>query len=243
MWRQPNMRFLFFHQNFLRGCSTRGLFEALSVAFILVALTQPVNATVISGVVTGGTAQAAGGTFVLLTPPLPNPFGPPNSVGDDTFQSPNLFAFNENQNITLTGPLSVDIGSGSVPTGTIVASHYVFFDPGPTQTMIGSVNFDSDILGVMTSTANLAASDFLANTGVNYLNPAARGLEAGDIVTISGPRQVSVNLSASSPGDYIRVLTAFSPSATPTVPEPSTFALLGLGLASVGVSVWRRKPR
>jgi hypothetical protein len=33
-----------------------------------------------------------------------------------------------------------------------VVSHYIFFDPGPTQEMIGTVDFDSDILGIITST-------------------------------------------------------------------------------------------
>jgi hypothetical protein len=86
-----------------------------------------------------------------------------------------------------------------------VASHYIFFDPGPRLHIIGTVDFDSNVLAIITSTANLAASDFLANTGVNYLNPGARGLEAGDSVTISGPRQILFDTFASSPGDCVRV--------------------------------------
>jgi hypothetical protein len=87
----------------------------------------------------------------------------------------------------------------------------VFFDRGSSQHIIGSVNFDSNILGIITSTNNLAASDFFANTGVSYLNPGARGLEPGDSVTISGPNQILFDTCASSPGDYVRVLTEFSP--------------------------------
>src|SRR5256885_17135455 len=74
-----------------------------------------------------------------------------------------------------------------------------------------------------------AASDFLANTGVNYLNPLARGLEPGDSVTISGAKQILCDTFASAPGDYVRVLTAFSPTAA-TVPEPGSPSLLGSGL-------------
>ena len=106
-------------------------------------------------------------------------------MGNDNFQSPNLFAFDEDQNLVLTAPLIVNVGTSPIPAGTIVASHYVFFDPGPTQHIVGAVDFDADILGIITSTVDLAASDFLADTGVNYLNPGLRGLEAGDSVTIS----------------------------------------------------------
>jgi PEP-CTERM motif len=191
--------------------------------------------------VTGGSAQAAGGTFVKLTVPLANPFGPPNSVGDDNFQSPNLFGFDEDQNILLTAPLTVDVGASPIPAGTTVASTYIFFDPGPAEQVIGTVNFDSDVLAVITSTPTLAASDFLANTGVNYLNPGNRGLEAGDSVTISRPRQILFDTFASSPGDYVRVLTEFSPAAAGTVPEPRSLMLFGSGLVSMGLFLRRKR--
>ena len=170
----------------LLPATLRTAVQLITITILVSALSLPAGATIISGQVTGGSALTAGGTFVKLTPPLSNPFGPPNSVGDDNFQSPNLFGFDEDQNILLTAPLTVDVGSSPIPAGTTVASHYIFFDPGPTENIIGTVNFDAPILGIITSTDNLAASDFLANTGVNYLNPGERGLEAGDSVTISG---------------------------------------------------------
>jgi len=173
----------------------------------------PAEARIVGGRVTGGSALTAGGTFVELTPPLPNPYGPANSVGNDNFQSPNLYGFNESQNILITKALTVNVGTSPIPVGTVVASHYIFFDPGPSQQVIGEVDFDANVLGILTSTTTLAATDFLAQTGVNYLNPTARGLEAGDSATISGPRQVHVNFTASSPGDYIRVLTVTSSTA------------------------------
>jgi hypothetical protein len=82
--------------------------------------------------------------------------------------------------------------------------------------------------------------------GVNYLNPANRGLEAGDSVTISGPDQILFDTVASSPGDYVRVLTAFSPggaSTTPVVAEPRSVVLLGTGLlAFVVLGGWKTGP-
>jgi len=205
--------------------ATRQCLQIPAVGLSLILWAGLASGSIITGSVTGGSALGAGGTFVELTPPLANPFGPPNSVGNDTFQSPNLFGFDEDQNILLAAPLPFDTG-GFAAAGTVVASHYVFFDPGPIQTMLGTVDFDSTVLGIISSTGLLFASDFLANTGVNYLNPAARGLEAGDAVFISGAQQISFDVSASTPGDYVRVITAFSPGA---VPEPGTLFLVGLG--------------
>ena len=211
----------------MRGAGFRVACHLSMAALTMIAVPLPGMATIISGEVTGGTASNNGGTFVKLTPPLPNPFKTPNSVGNDTFQSFNLFGFDEDQNIVLPGPLAVDVGTSPLAAGTVVASHYVFFDP-TSGSIVGTVNFNSDVLAVITSTGNLAASDFLLNTGVDYLNPGLRGLEGGDSVTISGPRQIRFATTASTPGDYVRVLTAFSPPTA--VPEPSSEILLGSGL-------------
>jgi PEP-CTERM motif len=200
----------------------------------------PARADIVSGAVTGGSAQMAGGVFVKLTTPLMNPFGTPNSVGNDNFQSPNLFAFDEVQNISLAAPLVLDVGSSPIAAGTLLSSYYVFFDPGPTQQVIGTVNFDSTVLGIITGTSDLASGDFLATPGVNYRNPALRGLEAGDSVTISGTQQILFDTTASSPGDYVRVITVGT-TGTATTPEPSSAALMTLGvLGLAAVLGWKR---
>lgn len=201
------------------------------------------NATIISGGVTFGD-----GNFVKLEVPFTDST-PDNTLGDDTFQNLNLYGFDEGQNIEITVPLNVDdiadgsgsgSGSGTLPIGTTVASHYIFFDPLGLSRQRGFVNFDSNILAIISSTSNLSASDFLINTGVNYLNPSARGLENTDSVTITDLTQIEVNWLAGTPGDYVRVLTEFSPGADSdpdsdtTIPEPtSILALLGISLGAL----------
>ena len=162
------------------------------------------GAVVLDGKVTGGA-----GVFVRLEA------GPEITVGRDTFESPNLFAFDEDQNITIPDDIRVEIGppGGVIPRHSVVASHYVFFDPAWGMAQRGWVEFDAPILGVATSVWTMQATDFLANTKITYLNPGLRGLEWEDAVWIDpdNPFRLWVSWAASTPGDYIRVFTARSP--------------------------------
>ena len=196
------------------------------------------QATIIGGAVTGGTS---GGSFVKLS----TPFGNGNKVGKNNFQSANLFAFDEKQYVTLGSKLRYNMtvgdnsfsspAKGSILAGTQVSSHYIFFDPRRNRSIKGYVDFDTDILGVITQKGFLAASDFLGADSINYLNPNLRGLEKADKVLNIADNRISFRFRASSPGDYIRVVTA--------VPEPATMALFGLGLVGIGFSRKRKQNR
>ena len=121
----------------------------------------PAQAGIVGGAVTGGTA---GGSFVLLNPV------PGFTVGNNNQQSPNLFAFNEMQNLTLAA------ASGAIPAGTKVNSHYVFVDPQPNRSVIGGVTFDGAILAVFSSTAQLLATDVqFGLAGVTISTPRRGG--------------------------------------------------------------------
>ena len=85
-------------------------------------------ATVVGGAVTGGYSFDNGGTFVKLSVPFTES-NPDNSVGNNTFQTLDLYAFDEGQNITITEDLAVDqlrdpatgvLGVGVLPAGTVV---------------------------------------------------------------------------------------------------------------------------
>ena len=79
---------------------------ALAACAALAFAAPPASATIVSGAVTGGDT---GGIFVKLSVPLTGST-PANTVGADNFQSPNLFGFDESQNILLGSALNMDIG-------------------------------------------------------------------------------------------------------------------------------------
>lgn len=170
-------------------------------------IASPLSATVIDGQIL---RQNGSGEFVKLK--TDTPF----AVGEDNFDTDHLYAFDEDQNITLVEPIRVDIGAdrGAIPAGTVVASHYVFFD-SLSGIHIGSVLFDAPILGVAAYQDTMGATDFLANTSVTYISTELRGLEEGDQVWIDedDPNRLWVYWAGSSPGDYIRVFTAQSAAA------------------------------
>jgi len=169
------------------------------------------NATVIDGQIL---RQSGQGSFVKLN--TDTSF----SVGNDSFDTDHLYAFDEDQNIALSQDIRVDISAdkdglmGVIQAGTTVASHYVFFD-SLSGIHIGTVYFDAPILGIAAFQDTMAATDFLANTSVNYISEELRGLEQGDQVWIDkdDPNRLWVYWAGSSPGDYIRVFTALSPAA------------------------------
>lgn len=170
----------------------------------LIAMMQPAAAVVVDGQIL---RQNGVGSFVKLD--TDTPF----AVGFDTFDDDNLYAFDEDQNIMLVEPIRVDIGGdrGAIAAGTVVASHYVFFD-SLSGIHYGYVDFDAPILGIAALQASMAATDFLANTQVNYISTDLRGLEDGDRVWIdeADPHRLWVYWAGSSPGDYIRVFTSQS---------------------------------
>lgn len=178
---------------------------AVIAALLASAFASPAAAYVLGGAIKD---QVGNGVFIKLDP------DDILAVGADTFDTDDLYAFDEDQNILLEKPIRVDIGGerGVIAAGTVVASHYVFMD-SLRGVQVGYVDFDAVILGVAVTQYTMGATDFLANTEVIYLSPELRGLESGDHAWIDpeDPFRLWVYWAGSSPGDYIRVFTARSP--------------------------------
>ena len=207
-------------------------------AVVLLAGAAPIfGDSITGGAVTGGSALAAGATFVDLSVPWGSVSTPANTVGDVNFGTTDLYAFAEDQNYTLTSTLTAQVGATSIAAGTTVNSFFVTFEPGGNgYVLIGHVNFNAPVLAIITSDGSLIASNFLGDGGINYEDPAAVVLEAGDSVTIDGsnPDQIDWDTSASTPGDSVRVILG---SATP---EPSSVLLAGIGFVVAGTALRRR---
>ncbi|MEQ9455484.1 MAG: hypothetical protein RLN76_12940 [Phycisphaeraceae bacterium] len=188
------------------------------------ALTLSLAATSAHAAILSGTA-GLGDTFSQISPPA--------AVGNNNQQTNNtLFAFNEKQNVTLSAALDTDLTfagpPSTLPIGSLVSSHYVFVDPSaPSNRVTGTVTFDQPILGVIFDDTKLDASaSQLGAPGTTYFSPSLLGLESGDIVTIPSANTVSIDFTAGSPGDYIRVITQ-------GVPEPASASLLALTLLTL----------
>ncbi|MEM9782522.1 MAG: hypothetical protein AAF899_08610 [Pseudomonadota bacterium] len=176
------------------------------------AVASPAAATILGGEASLNGAPPVAENFALLSPPF-DVSVPASTVGADNLQVDRLFAFDENQNVQAETEIVVEIG-GVIPAGTVVASHYVVFDPRWGASVAGHIDFDAPILGVATSAWSLGETDRYQNVGVSYRGVWLRGLEPTDDVRIdpADPFRLLLRLDASSPGDSIRVFTSFSPS-------------------------------
>ncbi|MGF1659577.1 MAG: hypothetical protein ACFCUS_09105 [Rubrimonas sp.] len=138
-----------------------------------------------------------------------------------------MVGFDEAQGATLAAPLAVD--GGAIPAGTRVDSHMILLNaPGGARVghglgAAGPVvwRFGGEVLGVMSDPAGAleAASAHLGASATAY--PAAfplRGLERDPLDGFDGDdwyridgATLSVGMSVSTPGDWIRVISRSRP--------------------------------
>jgi hypothetical protein len=207
---------------------------------------------------------------VLCTAPVsaaiiggPDIIAPPTNLGPNPFADDRVVAFYEKQNVMLGK--NVDLGrkvgrkiakakgsrdakaARTISEGTLVSSHYIAYDPDGIRRNSMTVEFDSEILGVVVGNKRLEATDFLGADGVDYEHFRYRSREWRDKYTISADgKSLTIKLRANTPGDYFRVITAGTgtppppPPPPPAAPEPGAALLFGLGAAWVARRTGRR---
>lgn len=122
-------------------------------------------------------------------------------------------------------------------SGQSVDSWLVFWDPAPpgSPRAHGTVSWDQSILNVFSTRNDLMTTGALGfeRAGYTYNYTTYVGIEAsqGDSVSFLG-KTMTLDFTASDPGDYVRVFTA--------VPEPGTYAQLAAGLWVIGWMARRR---
>ena len=181
---------------------------------------------------------------------------PPLSVKPGALQSDTAIrTFVEHQRLVLGTSVAVDdtasgtftsnaaLVAGTVAAGTSVDSYFFHSDPvSANQIFNGSVTFTTAILGVIVLSDSLSATDSQLGfpTTAYPTNDGGRGLELStteDFFTLSADkRTLTFQFNTHGNVDEVRVLTA------PTVPEPASAVLLGLGaLVLTGVASRRQR--
>ncbi len=153
-----------------------------------------------------------------------------------------VFAFDEQQGVTLASPVLTDIQTPgtydqlgdltvtAIPAGTVVDSHLVHSDrPGSspgTGTILRtfSITFPTDIVGVIARPGRLNDSDVLGAPGTLY-GGSSRGLSFGtdagaDVVILPDQRTVQGVWHTTSGTDEMRVLTAHNAPPTANAGGP-----------------------
>lgn len=166
----------------------------------------------------------------------PDIIAAPASVVDDAPGAENTHqqGFNERQGVLLGAPLAVN--GGNIAAGTLVNSHMIFLNtPGNLAvTETATWTFDSLILGVMSNgngSLEMNSTPLLGSLGTLY--PVApfsnRGLEGGDSYAVVA-NQLTLTMSVTEPGDWIRVVT----QARGVPDYASPLLLFALGVAALG---------
>jgi hypothetical protein len=137
-------------------------------------------------------------------------FTPGSVVLNATQSNANFAAFDELQCFQLAADLAVD--EGIIPAHTWVSCELNHADPATAAGYQGRVRYDNRILGVISTSAGLDASDAACMDGVVYPAPGAepdRGLDAGQLDAyqiVAGGFGIALRFEVPSFTDQVRVI-------------------------------------
>jgi hypothetical protein len=172
---------------------------------------KPVLAAAAAATVGAAVATTSAFATILSTVPAVVAFVPLNVQLNMTQSNIQIIAFDERQCVRFPNGLTID--GGTLPPGTVASCHLLHLDPvsgGPV--LSGIASFTAPIIGVISSSALLDASDWCGRPGVVYPLPGVetfRGLEAfqpTDQYTVIGS-DIKVQMDVPSFSDQVRVLT------------------------------------
>lgn len=157
---------------------------------------------------------------------------PPNPVAADPGDGA-LLAWIEVENFTLTGSLLVDLVSDEaadfvtaieagfeIAAGTVVTTYYLQWDSGSQSPRVQStLTLGCPFVAIVLGDERLAASDHLGRPDLEYINFPFRGVEDEEDIVDLEENVVRVSLSATTPGDWMRLVCITPPGAeTPPLP-------------------------
>lgn len=172
------------------------------------------SAAIVEGLVTGGTS---GGSFQLISPPA--------AIGPDSLESPDVFAFDELQDVVLTESLQIGPNRVAGP-GSVISSHYIAFDPAAGATVAAYIEFDDRISAIIRSSTLDTTTDLIGIDSTTYTYVPEINTENTDVLMVdpNNPNRLNIRLAANSPGDHFRIFTGrIEPEP---VPEPTSILLL-----------------
>ena len=198
------------------------------------------GAALISGSANAAVVGVSGQMEILATPTSVTNLSP--------FDNDAMQIFNEVQNLVLGSALTLRDASGGpdeiIAAGTWISSHMIFLNRTTTGTALvrtGMATFDGIVLGLITSSARLDATDALLgaiwttyqfSTTPGFGNRGLEGNE-GAFALSNGGETLALTLRVTQPGDWIRVVTLSA------VPVPAAgFLLIG---ALGGLAALRRR--
>ena len=194
----------------------------------------------LAGLALSALALSGGSAFAQAAP-----YNPLGDIGiNGAAPLPGNFVQYTGQGGTLLGTGDIDITKTfwlyekrGAYNGQSVDSWLVFWDPAPPgmPRAHGTVSWEQNILNIFSTRNDLIATGALGfeRAGYTYNYTTYVGLEGsqGDYASFLG-KTMTLDFTASDPGDYVRVFTA--------VPEPGTYAQLAAGLWVLGWMARRR---